>query len=106
MQQRLEEANEDEKQVLFSEIVGSKYFMTGEPNSHRLMKDVFGNYVVQKMFEFGSPNQRKQLFYDLRGSIYDLSCDQYGCRVIQKALDVLPSRRGRGRNQAKDNRLR
>lgn len=91
MQQRLEEANEDEKQVLFNEIIDSRCFMTGEPNSHKLMKDVFGNYVVQKMFEFGTPNQRKLLFLDIKGSILSLSCDQYGCRVVQKALDVLPS---------------
>lgn len=75
MQQRLEEANEDEKLALFTEIIGSHCFMTGEANSHKLMKDVFGNYVVQKMFEFGSPNQRKMLFYDLKGSILSLSCD-------------------------------
>ena len=56
-----------------------------------LMKDVFGNYVVQKMFEFGSPNHRKLLFNDLKGFIFTLSCDQYGCRVVQKALEVLPS---------------
>jgi len=61
--------------VLFSEIVGSRCFLTGEPNSHKLMKDVFGNYVVQKMFEFGSPNQRKMLFFDLKGRIFELSCD-------------------------------
>lgn len=43
------------------------------------------------MFEFGTPNQRKALFIDLKHSILELSCDQYGCRVIQKALEVLPS---------------
>ena len=64
--------------------------VTGEYSSHKLMKDVFGNYVVQKMFEFGTLNQRKALFNDLKGAIMNLSCDQYGCRVIQKALEVLP----------------
>lgn len=92
MQQRLEEADEDEKQTLFSEITLSLPCpLTGERQSHKLMKDVFGNYVVQKMFEFGSLNQRKQLFKDLQGRMLNLSCDQYGCRVVQKALEVLPS---------------
>lgn len=45
MQQRLEEASDEEKQVLFVELM---------TEIHRLMKDVFGNYVIQKMFEYGN----------------------------------------------------
>jgi Pumilio-family RNA binding repeat len=82
IQQRLEEADDNEKQALFSEIIGIVCPNTAEFSSHKLMKDVFGNYVVQKMFEFGTNNQRKDLFSDLKGSILNLSCDQYGCRVV------------------------
>jgi len=39
------------------------------------MNDVFGNYVVQKMFEFGNLNQRKSLFSNLKGLMIVLSCD-------------------------------
>jgi hypothetical protein len=39
------------------------------------MKDVFGNYVVQKMFEFGTNNQRKALFNDIKLNIIYLSSD-------------------------------
>jgi len=39
------------------------------------MKDVFGNYVVQKMFEFGSNSQRKSLFYVIKNHIIILSSD-------------------------------
>ena len=55
------------------------------------MKDVFGNYVIQKMFEFGNLNQRKSLYSQIKGNMINLSMDQYGCRVVQKALEVLPS---------------
>lgn len=91
MQQRLEDADEQEKQSLFQEITNAQRTSAGEKQSHMLMKDVFGNYVVQKMFEYGSLNQRKQLFKDLQGRMFDLSCNQYGCRVVQKALEVLPT---------------
>jgi uncharacterized membrane-anchored protein YjiN (DUF445 family) len=53
------------------------------------MKDVFGNYVIQKMFDYGNSNQRQQLFYELKGKVFNLASDQYGCRVVQKALEVL-----------------
>jgi len=39
------------------------------------MKDVFGNYVVQKMFEFGSPKQRKDLYGDICHYVLELACD-------------------------------
>lgn len=54
-----------------------------------LMCDVFGNYVVQKLLELGSPKQRGRLAGMLRGSVKHLCTQMYGCRVIQKALEVL-----------------
>ena len=66
IQQRLEEASEDEKQLLFVEILDE---------SQKLMKDVFGNYVLQKMFEYGNPDQRKMLYGQLKGNMISLSCD-------------------------------
>ena len=77
--------------MLFEEITNSQCQFTLEPSTHKLMKDVFGNYVVQKMFEFGSNSQRKALFSVIKNHIITLSSDQYGCRVIQKALESLPS---------------
>jgi pumilio RNA-binding family len=34
-----------------------------------LMSDVFGNYVVQKFFEHGSAEQRRQLADRMRGHV-------------------------------------
>ena len=45
IQQKLERAALPEKQQVFNEILASAY---------HLMTDVFGNYVIQKFFEFGS----------------------------------------------------
>ena len=52
IQQQLERATVPEKQLVFSEIIASAY---------NLMTDVFGNYVIQKFFEFGTPEQKTTL---------------------------------------------
>ena len=48
------------------------------------MTDVFGNYVTQKLFEHGSQAQKKILASQMKGHVYDLSQQMYGCRVVQK----------------------
>lgn len=75
IQQKLETANSDEKDQVFSEI---------EPNAIQLMKDVFGNYVIQKFFEHGSQVQKKILAEKMRGKVVSLSLQVYACRVVQK----------------------
>lgn len=51
------------------------------------MTDVFGNYVVQKLFDNGSCEQREALASFLVGHAVQLSLQMYGCRVVQKALE-------------------
>jgi pumilio RNA-binding family len=80
IQQKLERATPTEKQLVFSEIIGSAY---------PLMTDVFGNYVIQKFFEFGSPEQKAALAHKIRGNVLLLALQMYGCRVIQKALESI-----------------
>jgi pumilio RNA-binding family len=53
------------------------------------MKDVFGNFVIQKVLEFGPIEHIQALFEETRGNILDLSKHIYGCRVIQKFIQVL-----------------
>ena len=48
------------------------------------MKDVFGNYVVQKFFEHGNQIQKKLLAAAMKGKVVDLSVQMYACRVVQK----------------------
>ena len=55
------------------------------------MCDVFGNYVVQKFLEHGTPAQRARLAGAMRASVKALSLQMYGCRVIQKAIEVRPA---------------
>lgn len=68
--------------MVFNEILTSAY---------GLMTDVFGNYVIQKFFEFGTPDQKQTLAQRLRGHVLPLALQMYGCRVIQKALESIPA---------------
>nr|GMC92818.1 pumilio homolog 1-like [Ipomoea batatas]GMC98282.1 pumilio homolog 1-like [Ipomoea batatas] len=80
IQQKLETATIEEKNMVFHEIM---------PHALSLMTDVFGNYVIQKFFEHGSASQIRELADQLDGQVLTLSLQMYGCRVIQKALEVV-----------------
>ncbi|XP_044461426.1 pumilio homolog 1-like isoform X2 [Mangifera indica] len=80
IQQKLETATTDEKNMVFHEII---------PQALSLMTDVFGNYVIQKFFEHGTAAQIRELADQLTGHVLTLSLQMYGCRVIQKAIEVV-----------------
>lgn len=52
------------------------------------MRDLFANYVVQRLFEFGMPEQRTLLLNCMLGHVPTLSVEMYGCRVIQKVWNL------------------
>ncbi|KAJ9443741.1 Pumilio-like protein 3 [Diplonema papillatum] len=62
------------------------------PVSLPLMVDVFGNYVIQKLLEYGTPEQRERLCHAMKDNVVSLTKQTYGCRVVQKALDLVPLR--------------
>ncbi|URD83567.1 Nucleic acid binding protein NABP [Musa troglodytarum] len=74
IQQKLETATNEEKNMVFEEIM---------PHALSLMTDVFGNYVVQKFFEHGSTAQRRKLSDQLNRHVLALSLQMYGCRAIE-----------------------
>ena len=76
----METATEEEKADVFAEI---------ECSAAELMSDLFGNYVIQKFFEFGNSHQIALLCRLLRGNVVTLSFQTYGCRVVQKAIENL-----------------
>ncbi|CAE7057250.1 unnamed protein product [Rhizoctonia solani] len=85
IQQKLETASEEEKEAIFSELAPGSFLS--------LMTDVFGNYastfVVQKLIEFGSVEQRDALVGVMEGQMLSLSLQMYGCRVVQKAIECV-----------------
>ncbi|KAF9264666.1 ARM repeat-containing protein [Marasmius fiardii PR-910] len=83
IQQKLETASSEEKQSVFDEIVPD--------NTLQLVQDVFGNYVIQKIFEHGTQVQKTRLANAMEGHVFPLSMQMYGCRVVQKAIEyILP----------------
>ncbi|EJF65952.1 ARM repeat-containing protein [Dichomitus squalens] len=81
IQQKLESASSEEMEIVFDEIV-PQYAV-------QLMQDVFGNYVVQKMFEYGTAAQKARLVSTMEGQVLGLSLQMYGCRVVQKAIEYV-----------------
>ncbi|XP_006458112.1 hypothetical protein AGABI2DRAFT_199387 [Agaricus bisporus var. bisporus H97] len=80
IQTKLEGAGLDKIRVVYDEIV-PLYAM-------KLMQDVFGNYVIQKLMDFGTQDQRAGLARLVENEIVDLSLNVYGCRVVQKVIEL------------------
>jgi hypothetical protein len=69
IQQRLEVADAVEKRAVMDEVV---------PSMKELLNDVFGNYVIQKLFEFGNEEMTVDLKNTLKGNMLLLSLQMYG----------------------------
>ena len=54
------------------------------------MTDVFGNYVIQKLFEHGNQVQKRVLAEQMKNHVMELSMQMYGCRVVQKVSGQIP----------------
>ncbi|XP_055317730.1 uncharacterized protein LOC129576533 [Sitodiplosis mosellana] len=62
-------------------------------NTHRslmLMKDMCGNYMVQKIFDTGTESQRHELRQVIQANFMMLSMHKYACRVVQVAIEKSP----------------
>ncbi|KAL3588560.1 mRNA binding protein puf3 [Fusarium poae] len=81
IQSKLITAKSDEKDRMFTEI-GSDMIS--------LMKDLYGNYVIQKLIEHGSMTQKMSVIETVRGHIVELSLNTFGCRVFQKIVECCP----------------
>lgn len=58
--------------------------------AYPLMVNRFGNFLVQRCFEHGTPEQVVAIAQAIRGNTLNLSMDAFGCHVVQKAFDCVP----------------
>ncbi|XWS15016.1 hypothetical protein CRYUN_Cryun35bG0058500 [Craigia yunnanensis] len=73
-------------QIIFSEIIY---------NIVELMMDPFGNYLVQKLLDVCTEEQRLQIVLMVTkeaGQLVRISLNTYGTRVVQKLIETLKSR--------------
>ncbi|CAK60321.1 unnamed protein product (macronuclear) [Paramecium tetraurelia] len=68
------------KRVIFNQV---------EKICLKASKDMFGNYTVQKIFEVGTQDQKQRMYNLLINQIFDLSKNQYACRVVQKMMEFI-----------------
>lgn len=59
------------------------------PHTDSLMRNIFGNYVIQKIIEIGTDDHRDTVIKHIDTQIFSMALDTYGCRVLQKALEEL-----------------
>ena len=55
------------------------------------INDQFGNYLIQKFFEYLSNEELYQFFQMISPSFENIGINQYGTRVIQKIMDYIKS---------------
>ncbi|CAN8096452.1 unnamed protein product [Discula destructiva] len=80
LQEKIPTANSDDRQRVFDEIM---------VNANALMVDVFGNYVIQQLFQHGTMVQKKLLAARMKDNVVQLSMQLYGCRCVQEAIQYV-----------------
>lgn len=80
MQDNLDRATLADKELIFKRLL---------PKTSWLAMNVFGNYVIQKFFECGTPMQIQVLFKKMLPDTRKLTLNKYGSRVVQTALSYV-----------------
>eukprot|EP00754_Rhynchopus_humris_P030840 Rhum_TRINITY_DN15295_c8_g1::Rhum_TRINITY_DN15295_c8_g1_i1::g.149393::m.149393/K17943/PUM; pumilio RNA-binding family len=75
----IDHAGKAERQLVFNEFF---------PKALVLMQHVFGNYAIQRVLHYGTPEQLAALRPIVADNLLELSRNTFGCRVAQKALEV------------------
>ncbi|EPX71857.1 RNA-binding protein Mcp2 [Schizosaccharomyces octosporus yFS286] len=78
LQQKLKMASPEIKQAIIDCIL---------VQACPLMLNRFGNFLIQRCFEHGTPHQIRVIGSTIMGNMYKLATDPFGCHVVQKAFD-------------------
>ncbi|CAK9222237.1 unnamed protein product [Sphagnum troendelagicum] len=84
LQKKFDEGGPEDVEKIFREII-----------SHitELMKDPFGNYLVQKLLEVCDEKQRMEILHavTMDGELVSISLNMHGTRAVQKLIETLKS---------------
>ena len=58
---------------------------------NEIITDKFGNYLIQKFFEYLSQDEIYLFLNKIKNNFLEISLNQYGTRVIQKLIDYIKS---------------
>ncbi|KAL4392559.1 hypothetical protein HN51_014057 [Arachis hypogaea] len=86
LQRTFEEGTPEDVQVIFNEIIDHVV---------ELMMNPFGNYLMQKLLDVCSEEQRMQILLIIteeRGQLVRISLNTHGTRVVQKLIETLKTR--------------
>ncbi|GMM32853.1 Mpt5 protein [Saccharomycopsis crataegensis] len=83
LQKKLEDSTTDRKLVI--DIIYRKI----KPSIYELVIDSFGNYLIQKIFEYLSEEQRTELIKLCSGRFDEISLNQHGTRALQKMIEYI-----------------
>ncbi|ODV96482.1 hypothetical protein PACTADRAFT_2775 [Pachysolen tannophilus NRRL Y-2460] len=82
LQQKLKNSDSKTTDEIFKPIL---------KRSGELMVSRFGNFLIQRCFDYCTEKQIEKLLYEILGNVVLLSMDRYGCHVVQKAIDYTVS---------------
>lgn len=85
LQRKMTEGNAEDIEKIFLEIVGHVV---------ELMTHPFGNYLVQKLLEVCSEDQRTQIVFAITakaGDLLTVSINMHGTRSVQKVIETIKS---------------
>ncbi|CAH2069734.1 unnamed protein product [Thlaspi arvense] len=83
LQRKFAEKDENDIETIFDEIID---------HISELMMDPFGNYLVQKLLDVCSEDQRMQIVHCITrraGVLIRISCDMHGTRAVQKIVQTV-----------------
>jgi hypothetical protein len=85
LQTKVSTASPDEFARFFDEIA---------PHLSSLIRDRFGNYVIQKILPLCTSAQIQLITQPIWGSVAELALDTFACCVVQKSIDhLMPEQR-------------
>ncbi|RVD80667.1 uncharacterized protein DFL_008561 [Arthrobotrys flagrans] len=82
LQHKLKDSDHPEHKIEIINVIVDKAFP--------LMTNRFGNFLVQRCFEYGEPYHVEAMTKLIKNRAVQLSMDAFGCHVIQRALDTVP----------------